>query len=189
MVLIQKYIDKKNELCLDGFSTDHGRKLFISIATTYNYLIKGYYSPYMTTKNFQDENLYGCLQGMFEDIGFDGVFSVEFLLGDDGELYFSEINFRVSTWNWMSTVAGMNLPVLWGEAMVSGNIPADAVRQIPDGYTGIVEPIDYGKRVDTGKISAAEWLADFKDANVTYYYDRDDIKPYYVMMENWEKLK
>ena len=44
-------------------------------------------------------------------------------------------------------------------------------------------------RVDTGKISPSEWLADFKNADVTYYYDKDDLEPYYTMMRNWEKLK
>lgn len=36
---------------------------------------------------------------------------------------------------------------------------------------------------------APEWPADFKDAKVTYYYNKNDLGPYYVMMKNWEKLK
>ena len=188
-VLIQKYIEKKNELCLDGFSTNRGNQLFISIATTYNYLIKGYYSPYMTVKNFDNEQVYESLKGMFSDIGFDGVFSVEFLIDENDDLYFSEINFRVSTWSWASTTAGMNLPYLWGETMTSGKVPEDIYKPIPDDFTAMVEPIDYGKRVDTGKTTPAEWLADFKNADVTYYYDKDDLEPYYTMMRNWERLK
>ena len=188
-VLIQKYIEKKNELCLDGFSANNGTKLFISTATTYNYLIKGYYSPYMTIKNFKDEQVYKALRGMFSDIGFDGVFSVEFLIDENDTLYFSEINFRVSTWSWASTVAGMNLPYLWGKAVTSGNVSEDIFKPIPEDFIAMVEPIDYAKRVDTGKISPGEWLADFKNANVTYYYDKEDLEPYYTMMRNWERLK
>lgn len=188
-VLLQKYIEKKNELCLDGFSTEHGKDLFIAIATTYNYLIKGYYSPYMTVKNFNDKKLYESLKGMFAEIGFDGVFSIEFVIDETGVPYFSEINFRVSTWSWASTMAGMNLPVLWGETMLTGIMPDDIYKPIPDDFSAMVEPIDYGKRVDTGKITPAQWLADFKDAKVTYYYDPDDTPPYFTMMENWERLK
>lgn len=188
-VLIQKYIEKKNELCLDGFSTNKGKRLFISIATIYNYLIKGYYSPYMTVKNFDNEQVYESLKGMFSDIGFDGVFSVEFLIDENDNLYFSEINFRVSTWSWASTIAGMNLPYLWGETVTSGKVPENITKTIPDDFTALVEPIDYGKRVDTGKITPAEWLVDFKNADVTYYYDKDDAEPYYMMMRNLEKLK
>ncbi len=188
-VLLQKYIEKKNELCLDGFTIDHGKKLFIPQASTYNYLISGYYSPYMTSFNFRDTEIYKALQGVFSDIGFDGIFSVEFLIGQDDQLYFSEINFRVSSWCWVSTMFDMNLPVLWGEAMLTGEIPSDACKQFPENCTSMVEPIDYGKRVDAGKITPAQWLADFKDAAVTYYYDKEDPAPYYVMMENWERLK
>ena len=188
-VLIQKYIEKKNELCLDGFSAKQGNQLFISIATTYNYLIKGYYSPYMTVRNFKDGRIYESLKGMFSEICFDGVFSVEFLIDENDDLYFSEINFRVSTWSWASTTAGMNLPYLWGETMTSSKVSEDTYKPIPDDFTAMVEPIDYGKRVDSGKITPAEWLADFKNADVTYYYDKDDLEPYYEMMRNWERLK
>lgn len=188
-VLIQKYIEKENELCLDGFSYGKGTKVFIATATTYNYLIKGYYSPYMTVGNFENESLLKSLREMFADIGFDGVFSVEFLKDASGELYFSEINFRVSTWSWASTMAGMNLPVWWAEAtLAGGNVGCEAM-PIPSEFKAMVEPIDYGKRVDTGKITSGEWLADFKDAQVTYYYDKYDPEPFYVMVRNWEKLK
>lgn len=43
-------------------------------------------------------------------------------------------------------------------------------------------------RVDTGKIFPAERPVDFKDADVTYCYDKDDLEPYYLMMDNWERL-
>lgn len=188
-VLLQRFIEKKNELCLDGFTFNRGKDLFIPQATTYNYLISGYYSPYMTSYNFNNTEIYSALQGMFSDIGFDGIFSVEFLVGQDDKLYFSEINFRVSSWCWVSTKFGMNLPALWGEAILSGKLPEDVVKPFPENCTSMVEPIDYGKRVDTGMITPAQWLADFKDASVTYYYDKDDPAPYHVMMENWEKLK
>ena len=68
-------------------------------------------------------------------------------------------------------------------------LPEGSRKTFPDRYVSMVEPIDYGKRVDTGKITPAEWLADFKNADVTYYYDKDDVEPYYVMMRNWERLK
>lgn len=182
-VLIQKYIDKKNEYCLEGFSIQKGRDIFISIASTYNYLLKGYYSPYMTVTNMNHEFLKQALGKVLEEIGFEGIFEIEFLIGQDDTLYFSEVNFRNSTWSWASTIAGMNLPVLWGEAMLQ-NVIGDIYKKLPENFTGMVEPIDYGKRVETGKISYAQWLAEFKDADVTYYYDRQDTAPFYVMMEN-----
>ncbi len=182
-VLIQKYIDKKNEYCLEGFSIHKGQDIFISIASTYNYLLKGYYSPCMTVKNMDDEFLKQALGDVLKETGFEGIFEIEFLIGQDDTLYFSEINFRNSTWSWASTIAGMNLPVLWGESMLQDAI-GDIYQKLPENFTGMVEPIDYGKRVETGMITCAQWLSEFKNADVTYYYDKQDMEPFYVMMEN-----
>ncbi len=33
-------------------------------------------------------------------------------------------------------------------------------------------------------ITCAQWLSEFKNADVTYYYDKQDMEPFYVMMEN-----
>ena len=56
--------------------------------------------------------------------------------------------------------------------------------EVPEHFTAMIEPVDYAKRVESGMISAAQWLADFKDSNVTFYYDSEDFRPYYLMMEN-----
>lgn len=37
-IIIQQYIKKKNELCIDGICVNRGREVFLSIASTYNYL-------------------------------------------------------------------------------------------------------------------------------------------------------
>ena len=51
------------------------------------------------------------------------------------------------------------------------------------------EIIDYGKRVDTGKISLAEWIKDFKEAKCTYYYHKDDLGPWEYVQKNWDEYK
>lgn len=188
-VMIQKFIEKKNEYCLDGFCAAKGSLMFNAIESTYNYLIRGYYSPYMTVRNVSKPEIESKLNAMMKEIGFEGICSVEFLIDEDDEYYFSEVNFRNSTWSYAATKVGMPLPVLWAKAMIEGVLDIDAYKTIPDKFTAMVEPIDYGKRVDTGKISAAEWLADYKDAGCLFYYDTYDREPYYEMMKNWEKLK
>lgn len=77
------------------------------------YLIQGYYSPYHDVKMFEDKEMEKKLQAMFEEIGFEGVFEVEFLIGKDGTFYFMETNFRASAWNPTCKFAGMPLPYLW----------------------------------------------------------------------------
>lgn len=188
-VLVQEYIEKKNEYCLEGFSANHGKDMLVTIASTYNYLLPNYYSPYMTVRNMDDKELHEKLNDLMKFIGFEGIYEIEFLIDQDDTLYFGEINFRNSTWSYASTVAGMNLPALWIEATIDGKMPENAYVKIEKPFTAMVEPIDYGKRVDTGKITYAEWLGDFKDAKCLYYYSEEDREPYYEMMRHFDIMK
>lgn len=179
VVLLQKYVRKKNELCLDGFAADHGRKVFISIASSYNYVLPNTYSSYMTVRNFDDVTLQRRLSAMFEEIGFEGIFSVEFLVGEGNELYFLEINFRNSTWSYASTCAGMNLPKLWAESMLTGQISKRNYREIPAGFTAMAEISDFKDRVLTCKIGLIEWIRQVKKCNCTFYYNKVDSAPFW----------
>lgn len=56
-ILLQKYIKKKNELCMEGCSVNRGKDVLISIASTYNYQLEDSYSPYMTVSNLENDDL------------------------------------------------------------------------------------------------------------------------------------
>lgn len=188
-VLVQHYIVKENEYCIEGFAANKGKDVLLAIASTYDYLLPDYYSPKMTVRNMNNEAIRKSLEGMFAEIGFEGVFEVEFLHDVDDTYYFGEINFRNSTWSYAATKAGMPLPVLWAETMENGFMRADARQEIvPEGFTAIVEPIDYAKRVKTGQIDKAQWMIDFKEAGCCYYYSKDDIEPWRICVENWDNL-
>ena len=187
-VLIQKYIEKVNEYCLDGYCANRGKAMFHGIASKYNYLIPGYYSPYMTVMPLEDETIRKGVEGMMEEIGFEGIYSIELLIDKDDNYWFLEINFRNSTWSYASTCAGMSLPVLWAKSMLSGKVDESDYKEIPEGFTAMVEPIDYAKRVKTGKCDLAQWLIDFKEAGCGFYYSKDDIEPWRVVVENWDQL-
>ena len=44
-VLVQKYIEKQNEYCMEGFAANQGKDVLIAIVSTYDYLLPDYYSP------------------------------------------------------------------------------------------------------------------------------------------------
>lgn len=186
-VLVQKYIEKQNEYCMEGFSANKGNDVLIAIVSTYNYLLPDYYSPYMTVKNMTNDYIKNALKEMFKEIGFEGVFEVEFLIDQDGTYYFGEINFRNSTWSYASTIAGMPLPVLWAKTQEQGYMEKNVLKEF-DKFTAMVEPIDYAKRVKTGEIELADWLKDFKEAKCCYYYSSDDTEPWHQCIKNWGNL-
>lgn len=185
MVVLQKYIEKINEYCLEGFSINKGKDAFFSISVTYNYLLKDYYSPYLTVGKTDNNFINDSVAAMLEEIGFEGVFEIEFLIDQDGTIYFDEINFRNSPWSYPSAVLDCPIPELWMRSMLEKKIDLRLI-DIPDHFTAMIEPVDYAKRVEGGMVSEAEWLYDFKKTNVTFYYDPDDPEPYYLMMNNRE---
>ena len=188
LIMIQHFVDKQNEMALEGYTINHGKEMQIITQMKWKYLIQGYYSPYHDVCMFTDKEMEAKLQAMFEEIGFEGVFEVEFLIDKDGTYYFMETNFRASAWNPTCKFAGMPLDYLWVKGMENGYIdPVDRKEFEP--FTSMSEVIDYGKSVEGGMVGIAEWLRDFKDAKCVYIYDKDDRSPWDAVIENWENFK
>lgn len=187
-IQIQHFVDKKNEYAIEGFTANHGKEIFIGTTLNWKYLIKGYYSPYHNVMKLQYPEMREKLRAMFEEIGFDGIFEVEFLIDKDDTCYFLEANFRASAWNYSSTVAGMPLSYLWVKSMFNGHIDKNDEKDFDD-FTDMSEVIDYGKRVEGGICSLAEWLRDFKEAKGTYYYNPKDPAPFEHLFQHWDEYK
>lgn len=188
VVMLQKYIDKKNECALQGYVVNHGCDMHIVTAMTWKYLIKGYYSPFHDVYMYEDEESRIKLAKMFKEIGFEGLFEVEFMIDQDGQYYFSEINFRASAWNYTGSCADMPISYLWVKGMLNGCVDSGDIKLF-EPFTSMSEVIDYGKRVDTGKISIAEWLRDFREAKCTYFYNKDDMAPFEMLYNEWDNFK
>ena len=188
VIQIQHFVDKKNEYAIEGFTVNHGKEIFFGTTLTWKYLIKGYYSPYHDVTMFKNPEMGEKLRALFEEIGFEGIFEVEFLIDKDDTFYFLEANFRASAWNYSSTVAGMPLSYLWVKSMQQGHIDPKDEKEFED-FTDMSEVIDYGKRVEGGLCSLAEWLRDFKEAKGTYYYNVKDPAPFEHLFEHWDEYK
>ena len=72
--------------------------------------------------------------------------------------------------------------------MIDGGITPDMRKEF-EPFTSMSEVVDFGKRVDTGKISIAEWIKDFKEAECTYFYNKEDMKPFEMLYKEWEHFK
>ena len=188
VVQIQRFVDKKNEYAIEGFTINNGKGLFIGSTLFWKYLIKGYYSPYHDVTMFKNPEMRKKLNSLFSEIGYEGIFEVEFLIDKNDVYYFLEANFRASAWNYSSAVAGMPLAPLWVKSMENGFIDPNDEKEFED-FTDMSEVIDYGKRVEGGLCSFAEWLSDFKEAKGTYYYNKDDMAPFEMLFEKWDHFK
>ena len=177
-LMLQEYITKSNELCLDGVVVNQGQKVFVAIASSYTYILPDYFSMEMVIKNFEDVKLQNALQAMFNEVGYEGIFSAEFMIDTDGKLWFLQINFRNSTWSYACTKLGMNLPLLWAEGMLTKEILPEAKKLVPENYIALAEVDDFEHRVKRLKmISIYQWMRGVMRANCLFYWNKDDKWP------------
>lgn len=184
-VLIQQYLKKKNELCIDGFRCNG--TTVITMVCKYLYLLDTAYSSYMSVENFHDDDLFKKIDSLLQEVDYEGIFCIEFLIAPDGELFFCEVNFRNSGWSYVSTVAGMNLPDLWIKSVVNGKVPEEAVCKIKPGFTAIYELPDFSDRVIHGAFGLLKWLAEYRKADCRLYLGKKDARPFLMLLK--QKLK
>lgn len=176
-VLVQQYIEKENEYCIDGFSINHGKETFISMLCKYKYIMDNNYSYYFTEENLLDGVLRNRISEFMRKVGYDGIWCIEFLLGKDGHLYFLENNFRNSGWSYASTCAGMSLPALWIEATEKGSISDIEEKQFKEEFTCMEEVEDFKRRVVGRKTNVFKWLQEYCECDCKLIAGRHDFKP------------
>ena len=187
-VLLQQFVEKKNEYAVEGCSVNHGKHTLLSIYSTYNYLIKGYYSPYRTSGSFHNPEIEKGLRGMIEEIGFEGIFDAEFLIGPDDQYYFLEVNFRNTTWSYASDVLGMPLAYLWVKALL-GEVDLEKTFMPNQGpILCMVEPIDYNLRCKQRGYSKIKWFGELLKSKCKDYWNWSDLRPSILTLKNWSKL-
>lgn len=182
--LVMKYIKKRKELNFFGLSIKG--KVYIDYRDEISRFPNGaygYYGPF--SRLGYDEVRQKCIS-MMAEIGYDGLFDIEFLLGEDGILYFMEINFRVDGAIYKLT-PGVNLPAEWCRlvGMAQEELP-DALPLKRAYFTGMTEFHDFRVSVLSGKMNPIKWFWDFCRADVYIFLNRKDPKPVFVWL--WSNL-
>ena len=186
-LLLQQFIEKKNELCLDGFCYNNGEEVVIPYYSNYLRFNNMSYGPYMVMKPFVDEKVMGWVKAMLKEVGFTGIFSVEFLIDKNDNLYFLEVNFRNSTWSYAYTCGGYNMPVLWAKATLDGKL--DLTDRTPmKEFTAMVETDDFLENVvHKKKVGFFKWFKEMKGCRCLYYYNKKDKSPFNHYVKDYIK--
>ncbi len=184
-LLVQEYVEKKNELSMQGFSIDGGKIVFLPFKRQYFRFTKTTYGSYCYYYTYKDEDLRTRITQLIRNIGFSGNFEIEFIEKEDGGLVFLEINFRHALSNYASTIGGVNLPYEWAKATLKHNV--DDLVPTKNYFTAMDESKDFATFVRTGKVPLGRWLKDFLSADSYYLWNSRDIRP--VLSFYWGKLK
>ena len=181
-IILQEYITKKNELCLDGVSVNGGEEVYLPIQSEYIRFTPSAYGNYIYFQKYKEMDLLPKIQTIFKKTGYSGVFSMEFLRDKDDNFYFLEINFRNSTWSYAHTHVGVNLPVIWAKSILTGHLDVSDVKITKDTFTAIQEFTDFKDSVLEGEVSVKQWLKDFRNCDCPFYYNKQDNAPFWSIL-------
>ena len=157
--LVMTYIRKKQEI--DFFGMSLKGKVYIDYHDEISRFPDGAYGYYGIFKRDGYEEIRQKCISMMKEIGYEGLFDIEFLLGEDGILYFMEINFRVDGAIYKLT-PGVNLPAEWCKLVSEAK--DDLPESLPlkkDCFIGMTEFPDFRASVLSGKMNPFKWFWEF----------------------------
>lgn len=175
---LQEYIKKDYELLLPWAAVKNGRELMINGVLR---KIRQYpwdtgcssYTIFEDISNYKDLDV-EMIKRFVERIGYEGLFSIEFLVKDN-RYYFLEINMRNDGTGFVPTYAGYNTPVLWCQKMLGEDV------NIPECRFPVYSMIDELDFVHVFKhnVKISTWLRDFFRTNCFLLFNTKDQKPFW----------
>lgn len=177
--IVQEFIDKDFEYQLIGCSINHGERIIIPGYAKCIRPCSGTNTGFLEYKPFGEFrcDLKACKE-FIKSIGYQGLFSMEYLRDKNGIDYFMEINMRNDGNGICVTGAGMNLPYIWYQYCIGGDYKAEISNKINDIY--VMPEFDDFMLLLKRKVSLRTWWKDYKRTTTFMEYSKDDPKPYFV---------
>ena len=176
-LLLQEYIEKKNELDFEGYSIDNGKQVCIPFQISYFRFSGKGYGHYIYIKPSTNGTIKKQLAELIKKCNFSGCFEIEFLVDKNDQLWFLEVNFRFSFWNYAVTFGGINYPISWAKDTLSNKVEDVEKGSIRQYFTAMSEPGDFGQSVAGGKISFFKWLGQLLKSDMLFFYNPKDKLP------------
>lgn len=178
-VLVEDYLDVKNEYSVLGLSTKEGAiapGLFVAEkggeAGHIGVTLLGRMLPVDEHKELIDD-----IVRFVETLNFEGLFDVDLLETKDGKMYFIELNLRYGGSGYALTRSGINLPAMYADYMVFGK-PIDKDCSLGEaGQVFVNERVLIDEYVDS-RISKKDIKDCIAEADITFVESDDDPKPY-----------
>lgn len=176
--LVMKYIKKKQEI--DYFGLSVKGKAYINFHDEISRFPNSGYGYYCVYKKCDHTEICQRCISMIEEIGYNGLFDVEFLKGEDGVLYFMEMNYRVDGAIYKLT-PGINLPAEWCRLVNYDKKDLPEVLPIKkEHFTGMTELQDFKTSVLSGEMNFFKWFWEFCTADTHMLLNLKDPKPVFV---------
>ena len=180
---IQQYVDKEIEYQLIGCSLNAGETIIIPGFTT---ILRqppntntGYlkYSP-ISKLNYDKK----AVEDFIKEIGYSGLFSVEFIRDKEGIDYFLEINMRNDGNAYCVKCAGVNLPFIWCASLLGKDI-TKLKKDISKSVYFIPDFIDAKMGIES--VGFIKWVYQFFAAKSHSLYSVRDMKPFLFVFKEY----
>ena len=191
-LILQEYVQKKGEFCMEGFAINNGKDVFIPHMADYIRYYKNSYGHYMNMIPFSEGKLKNKILELFKQTKYNGIFEIEFMKGPNNENFFLEINFRASTWNYAITIGGGNMPYFWAKSILLGRIPYEEMDLRKKSFTAMVEPEDFVLNVlHNHRVSLRQWIKEVRGCDCYYYYNKKDKAPFWAFLRRriWSGIR
>ncbi len=173
---VQRFIKKRYEYQLIGCSLQHGAEVIIPGVSELIRPGRGSNTGFL--KYTVLDNTYTHLdqcRRFLKATGYSGLFSMEFLRDEEGNDWFMEINFRNDGNGISVTNAGVNLPLIWCQALAGLPYKAESRKPIHDEYV-MPNFAEYGL-LATRQMTLRKLVNDSRLATSSMDYAADDPRP------------
>ena len=182
---VQEFITKDFEYQLIGLSLHNGEEVIIPGFSKCIRPCPGTNTGFLHYESLDTINapIQKCEQ-FIKEVGYSGLFSIEFLRDKNGVDYFMEMNFRNDGNAICVTAAGINLPYIWYLANTKGDYESELKKSLFKAVYVMPEFADFKYFVLTRKISFFNWIKDLRKTDKFMEYDRLDPKPFWTFLFN-----
>lgn len=184
--IVQEYIDKDFEYQLIGCSLNHGEEIIIPGYSKCIRPCPGTNTGFLEYKPFDEFkcDIEACKE-FIKSIGYQGLFSMEYLRDKNGKDYFMEINMRNDGNGICVTGAGVNLPYIWYQYCVGEDYSQESCKKVQDIF--VMPEFDDFTLLLKRKVSLTTWWNDYKRTSTFMEFCEEDPKPYYVRRKQFAK--
>jgi len=184
-ILLQQYIDKKNETGFDALTVNGGEETYLPLQLTYYNVTKTSFGNSIYFFQPRDEELCGKIKNLMKKTQYCGIFSIDLLIGKDEKIYFLEVNFRNSAWSYPSTCAGVNLPILWAQSVLNNCLDVGQVRIKEMPFSAIADSDELSCALREGLGKTVKVLKRIWECNSRIIWNRKDQGPFWYVVKSY----
>lgn len=178
-VQVQYFIEKELEYQVIGCSLNGGSIVIVPGISRIIRCPSNTNTGYLTVLPFGQFNYdFEGVCSFLQELGYSGLFSIEFIRDKDGNDYFMEINFRNDGNAYSITAAGVNLPYIWYLNHVSPELIKNEIKEVSKQIYVMPEISDF-VLMCKGAVSFKEWRKDLRRTNYFLLYNKLDKKPFF----------